>query len=65
MAEIGIEPHHIEACLNHYSGHRAGIHGVYNRSPYAHAVKIALARWDEHVLALVEGRDDKVISLRA
>src|SRR5262249_33791774 len=34
MADIGIEPHVIEACLNHYSGHRRGVAGVYNRSPY-------------------------------
>jgi integrase len=34
MADISIEPHHIEAVLNHYSGHRAGSAGVYNRSPY-------------------------------
>jgi integrase len=64
MASIGIEPHHIEACLNHYSGHRRGVAGVYNRSPYERAVKAALARWSEHVLALVEGRADKVVSLR-
>jgi integrase len=31
MADIGIEPHVIEAALNHYSGHRAGVAGIYNR----------------------------------
>jgi integrase len=55
MADIGIEPHVIEATLNHYSGHRRGVAGIYNRSPYDRAVKAALARWAEHVLALVEG----------
>jgi hypothetical protein len=64
MADIGIEPHHIEACLNHFSGHRAGVAGVYNRSSYDRAVKSALARWSEHVLALVEGRKTKVVPLR-
>jgi integrase len=63
MAEIGIEPHHIEAALNHYSGHRAGIAGVYNRAGYERPVKLALARWDEHLLALVEGRKAKILSL--
>jgi integrase len=65
MADIGIEPHIIEACLNHYSGHRAGIAGVYNRSSYDRAVKAALTRWSEHVLALVEGRESNVVTLRA
>src|SRR5262245_59002138 len=42
MADIGVEPHIIEAALNHYSGHRSGIAGVYNRSSYERAVKAAL-----------------------
>jgi integrase len=65
MADIGIEPHVIEAVLNHYSGHRRGVAGIYNRSSYDRAVKAALARWAEHVLALVEGRKAKVVSLHA
>jgi integrase len=63
MADIGIEPHVIEAALNHYSGHRRGVAGVYNRSNYERAVKQALARWSEHVLALVEGRESNVVAL--
>jgi len=66
MGDIKIHPHVIEAVLNHYSGYRAGVAGVYNRSPYRDEVKTALARWSEHVLALVEGRDvRKVVPLRA
>jgi integrase len=64
MADIGVEPWHIEVCLNHHGGFRRGIAGVYNRSRYERAVKIALARWDEHVHALVEGGESKVVSLR-
>src|SRR5262249_32698608 len=30
-AELGVEPHIIEAVLNHISGHRAGVAGTYNR----------------------------------
>src|SRR5262249_40705395 len=62
MADIGIEPHVIEATLNHYSGHRRGVAGVYNRSPYERAVKAALVRWADHVAALVEGRASKVVA---
>jgi hypothetical protein len=53
MADLGIEPHHIEAVLNHFGGHRAGIAGVYNRSGYERAVASALQRWADHVEHLV------------
>src|SRR5262245_47614534 len=64
MADIGVEPHVIEAVLNHQSRHRAGPAGVYNRSPYERAAKAELRPWSEHVLALVEGRRSKVVTLR-
>ena len=35
MADIGIAPHIIEAVLNHVSGHKGGVAGIYNRSSYA------------------------------
>src|SRR5262249_34361895 len=35
MAELGVQPHIIEAVLNHQSGHKAGIAGIYNRAKYA------------------------------
>jgi len=65
MADIGIEPHVIEAALNHFSGHRRGVAGIYNRSPYERAVKTALTQWSEHVLALIEGRESNVVILHA
>ena len=65
MADIGIEPHVIEAVLNHYSGHRAGPAGIYNRSPYTAQMRSALLRWSDHVLALVEGRASNIVAMRA
>ena len=35
MADLGVQPHVIEAVLNHISGHKAGVVGVYNRAIYA------------------------------
>jgi integrase len=65
MADIGIEPHVIEICLNHHGGHRAGVAGIYNRSNYANAMKTALARWDAHVGDLIAGRKaDNVVALQ-
>jgi integrase len=64
LADLGVEPHIIEAALNHYSGHRAGVAGTYNRSAYTVALKAALARWGEHVAALVEGRKSNILALK-
>ena len=58
MADIGIAPHIIEAVLNHVSGHKGGVAGIYNRSSYAAEKAAALARWDEHVASIV-GADDE------
>jgi len=66
MGDIKIHPHVIEAVLNHHSGYRAGVAGVYNRSPYRDEVRAALVRWSERVLALAEGRDErKAVPLHA
>jgi integrase len=65
MAEIGIEPHIIEAVLNHISGHKGGIAGVYNRARYTEQMRIALQRWADHIAGLLDGRDHhKVVRLR-
>jgi len=58
MAELGIAPHIIELCLNHVSGARAGVAGIYNRSVQMEERRAALARWAEHVQDLV-GRKGK------
>ena len=65
MADLGIQPHIVEAVLNHQSGHKRGPAGVYNRSTYTAEAKTALERWAAHVLALVAGRADNVVTLRA
>ena len=49
MAELGVQPHIIEAVLNHVSGHRAGVAGTYNRAAYAAEKKAALEKWAAHV----------------
>jgi integrase len=61
MHEIGIQPHIVEAVLNHV-GHKSGVAGVYNRATYDKEKRTALLRWSEYVLAVVEGRDSKVLT---
>jgi integrase len=65
MAEIGIQPHIIEAVLNHISGHRAGVAGIYNRATYEPEKRTALDRWAEHLLAVVKGQQSNVTPPRA
>lgn len=64
MADLGVQPHVIEALLNHVSGHQAGVAGIYNRSLYTAEKADALALWADHVTAVVEGRRSKVIPLQ-
>ena len=64
MAELGIQPHVIEAVLNHVSGHKAGVAGIYNRALYAAEKRQALNRRSKHVYAFIEGAEPKVVPLR-
>jgi integrase len=63
--DLNIAPHIIEAVLNHVSGHRAGVAGIYNRALYAREKRAVLAQWADYVQAAIEGRKMKVVPLRA
>jgi integrase len=51
MADLGVQPHVVEAVLNHVSGHKAGVAGIYNRAAYAAEKSAALTLWASHVMA--------------
>jgi integrase len=61
---LGIEPHVIEAVLNHVSGHKSGVAGIYNRATYPREKKAALDMWADRLIAIVEDRDSNVTPLR-
>lgn len=63
--ELGIAPHIVEAVLNHISGHRAGVAGVYNRSIYAKEKTVALACWGDRLTAIISGTDGKIVTMPA
>ena len=56
MAGIGIQPHVVEACLNHVSGAKAGVAGIYNVHSYSAEKTAALERWVAYVEALIMGK---------
>jgi integrase len=64
MADLGIAPHVIEQILNHQSGYKRGVAGIYNRSSYQRETRAALALWADHVQTLVEGGERKVIAFQ-
>jgi integrase len=63
MVELGVRPDVIELCVNHVSGSRGGIAGVYNHSELLPDRKTALERWSTHVAGLVSGGTDNVVAL--
>ena len=63
MADLGVQPHLIEATLNHISGHKSGVAGIYNRASYEPEKRAALDLWANCVISLVEDRPSNVALL--
>jgi integrase len=59
MCEIGIAPHIVEAVLNHVSGHKAGVAGIYNHAQHKDAKAAALERWGAHIQSVVADKPAK------
>jgi integrase len=55
MAELGVQPWITEAVLNHVSGHKAGVAGIYNRAKYAEEMREALQKWADYVDKITKG----------
>ena len=57
MGDLGVQPHVVEAVLNHVSGSKAGVAGIYNRAAYRDEKRAALALWADRVMELVRAPD--------
>jgi hypothetical protein len=55
----------VESMLNHVSGHKRGVAGVYNVSPYEREVRNALALWADHVASIVSREERKILQFPA
>jgi integrase len=55
MENLGIDTRVVETALNHVSGTKAGIVGVYQRSDHRDAVAAAFRAWGAHVTEIVSG----------
>jgi integrase len=56
LQRLGVRLEVTEAVLNHLSGSRGGIAGVYQRHDWANEKRAALDAWAAHVKAIVEHR---------
>jgi hypothetical protein len=52
---LSVPPHIVEAVVNHISGVKAGVAGVYNRALYLPERRAALNAWAEYVGRLEAG----------
>jgi integrase len=57
------QPHVVEAIVNHVSGAKAGVAGVYNKAVYLNERRRALDVWGQHIAALAAGRESNVVPL--
>jgi hypothetical protein len=62
LGRLGVAPHVSEMTIGHA---RTGVTAIYDRHRYEKEIETALATWANHVLAVVEGRNARVIPLRA
>ena len=56
LQRLGVRLEVTESVLNHISGSRGGIAGVYQRHDWAVEKRAALDAWAEHVTAVIEGQ---------
>jgi len=53
LGELRVLPHVIESVLNHVSGFRAGVAGIYNHASYREQKAEALQRWADHLATII------------
>jgi integrase len=56
LQRLGVRLEVTEAVLNHLSGSRAGVVGIYQRHDWAEEKRAAVDAWSAHLLATAEGR---------
>jgi integrase len=61
LGKLNVAPHVAERALNHIRG--SSVEAIYDKHRYEGEIGQALALWAEHLMAIVEGRDAKVVPL--
>jgi integrase len=63
LGNLGVLPHVIEATVNHVSGFRGGVAGVYQRAEFTAEKTAAMVMWADHLMSIVSDTEAKVISM--
>ena len=63
MAALEVQPHIVEAVLNHRSGVIRGVAATYNVYAYAPEKRAALDKWAAHVETIVSLPESNVVEL--
>jgi integrase len=61
---LGVLPHVVEAILNHVSGSKGGVAGVYNKALYLRERAEALNLWADHLASIIQGRENNITPLK-
>jgi len=61
IGALGVPPHVAELCINHV---RKGMIGVYDRHSYQTEIGNALRTWSDHVIAVTQGRERKLVPIK-
>jgi hypothetical protein len=64
LGDLGVRGEILELCINHISGTRGGVAGIYNRSTLLPERKETFERWALHVAGIVEQRPANITRLR-
>jgi integrase len=64
LSDAGTAPHVVDELLNHVSGHKHGVRGIYNRSSYLNERRDALLLWADLVMGIVGEQPVMVVPLR-
>jgi integrase len=62
LGRLGVAPHIAELAINHVRG---GVEAIYDRHKYRREIGSALVLWADHIRALVEGGERRVVAMRA
>jgi integrase len=65
LQRLGVRLEVTESVLNHTSGSRSGIVGIYQRHDWEDEKRVALDAWGAKVLSVVAGEDENLNVVRA
>jgi integrase len=63
LSDAGVPPHIVDELLNHVSGHKHGVRGVYNRANYLNERRAALLLWADLLMGIVGEQPAKIVPL--